>query len=253
MKQSGFTLVEMAVVLVVIGLIASAVVAGKEIVEASRNAAIIREIGDQTLLFSSFSDRFRALPGDFNKASIVFQDQIAAAVENARPLNADITPEDFNGNGDNKITWAIPAGKRTGEGALAWLHLQLGGFLEGRSLLGVTNNGTAVLRSNVPASKKGSFGYYVNFDDSIQDYDGKNTIQNHLGLGMQQDSGINNGVSLNPIRTESIDKKMDDGLPGTGGVQSLGNNCRQSGINSYNRTNKDAMETVSCLPLVRLN
>jgi hypothetical protein len=176
-----------------------------------------------------------------------------AVVENARVLNPEVTAEDFNGNGDNKITWAVPEGGRTGEGALAWLHLQLGGFLEGRSLLGVTDNGTAVLRSNVPASSKGGFGYYVNFDDNIRDFYGKNTIQNHLGLGMQQASGINNGVSLTPVRTESIDKKMDDGLPGSGGVQSLGNNCRQNGFNSYNRTNKQAMEAIACLPLVRIN
>jgi prepilin-type N-terminal cleavage/methylation domain-containing protein len=55
MKQSGFTLVELAVALIIIGLIASAVVAGKEVIEASRNSAIIREISDQTLLFISFS------------------------------------------------------------------------------------------------------------------------------------------------------------------------------------------------------
>lgn len=255
MKQSGFTLVEMAVVLVIIGLIASAVVAGKEVVEASRTRGIMAEIRDNMQSFEQFTDTYRAYPGDFTKASEVFVDGIAAAVVDAQVLVPSITAAAFNGNGDNRVTWEAPEGggssQTTGEGALAWLHLKLAGLGKYKNLLGVVQNGTAVLGSNVPASGIDNFGYYINYDDGILDQNDKHTIQNHMGLGRQVSGQINNAVSLSPQRTEAIDKKMDDGRPRLGIVQSIGAGCISG--DAYNFANDVARETVSCLPLVRLN
>ena len=244
MKQSGFTLVEMAVVLVIIGLIASAIAAGKEIVEASRVRGIMSEVRDNMQSFEQFVDKFRSYPGDYPKASTVFKDDIDAAVEAAKVLVPSATVADFNGNGDNKVTWAVPANGNTGEGALAWLHLKLAGLGKYKNLLGVVQQGTAVLGSNVPTSSSDSFGYFIDYNT---------TMQNHMGLGRQVDGQINNGVSLSPQRAEAIDKKMDDGKPGEGIVQSIGGGCIAANGTDYNFDNEQARESISCLPLIRLN
>lgn len=248
MKQSGFTLVELAVVLVIIGLIASAAVAGKEIVEASRTRGIMAEIRDNMQSFEQFVDVYRAYPGDFTKASEVFVDGIDAAVENAQLLYPETTKETFDGNGDNKVTWEVQdnqgVGRSTGEGALAWMHLKLAGLGKYKNLLGVVSNGAAVLGSNVPLSGVDNFGYFIDYNS---------TMQNHMGLGRQVSGQINNAVSLSPQRAEAIDKKMDDGKPNLGIVQSIGVNCVTGSGDAYNFFNDVARETISCLPLVRLN
>lgn len=246
MRNSGFTLVEIAVVLVIIGLIASAVVAGKEIVEASRTRGIMSEIRDNMQSFEQFVDKYRAYPGDFTRASIVFVDGIDAAVEEAQIIIPGITASAFNGNGDNRVTWEAQEGggqsQTTGEGALAWLHLKLAGLGKHNNLLGVVANGEAVLGSNVPTSSIDFFGYYIDYNS---------TMQNHLGLGRQVAGQINNQVSLSPQRTEAIDKKMDDGRPNLGIVQAIGAGCLSG--NAYNFDNENEREAIACLPLVRLN
>lgn len=239
MKNSGFTLVEMGVVLTIIGLIAAAILSGREIVEASRTRALMAEVRDNMQSFESFTDKYRSYPGDFPRASTLFAEEIAAAVEAAKIIAPNASAADFDGDGNNKVEWG------TGEGALAWYHMQLTGITKGKGLLGVVNpSGTAVLRSNVPASGVDNFGYFIDYSPAMQNY---------MGIGRQQETGINNGVSLTPIRTETIDKKMDDGRPTSGIVQAIGAGCLNANGDAYNFLNDTARETISCLPQIRLN
>ncbi len=238
MKNSGFTLVEMGVVLTIIGLIAAAILSGREIVESSRTRALMAEVRDNMQSFEAFTDKYRSYPGDFPRASTMFAEEIADAVEAARVLVPNASAADFDGDGNNKVEWG------TGEGALAWYHMQLTGITKGKGLLGVVNpNGDAVLRSNVPASGVDNFGYFIDYST---------TMQNYMGIGRQkQAGGVNNEVSLTPLRAESIDKKMDDGLPTTGIVQAIGISCLNGDV--YNFSSDTARETISCLPQIRLN
>ena len=63
-KQSGFTLVEIAIVLVVIGLLLGGILKGQQLI----NSARVRNMADQNsgvqAAYYGFIDRFRNLPGD---------------------------------------------------------------------------------------------------------------------------------------------------------------------------------------------
>jgi prepilin-type N-terminal cleavage/methylation domain-containing protein len=63
-SQSGFTLVEIAIVLVIIGLLLGGVLKGTELIESAKVKRAVSEINGITAAFYAYQDRFKQLPGD---------------------------------------------------------------------------------------------------------------------------------------------------------------------------------------------
>ena len=63
-KQSGFTLVEIAIVLVIIGLLLGGVLKGQEMIENARIKSIVNDMNGVSAAFHSYMDRYHAIPGD---------------------------------------------------------------------------------------------------------------------------------------------------------------------------------------------
>lgn len=101
--QRGFTLVEIAIVLVIIGLLLGGVLKGQGLIDSARVKNIIQQSNALSAAVNAYQDKFNALPGD----------DILGTVH--VPHSAG------NGNGDGQI----------GEYALAPQHLALGGFITG--------------------------------------------------------------------------------------------------------------------------
>ena len=62
--QSGFTLVEIAIVLVIIGLLLGGVLKGQELIENGRVKSAAADMNGITAAYNSYLDRYRKLPGD---------------------------------------------------------------------------------------------------------------------------------------------------------------------------------------------
>src|SRR5512139_2935210 len=104
-RQSGFTLIEIAIVLVIIGLLLGGILKGQELITSARVRNIIAQLDGTKAAFFGFQDRYRALPGDFSAA------------------DTQITGVTYHGNGDGQIL---------GEEAIAvWDHLSHAGFING--------------------------------------------------------------------------------------------------------------------------
>ena len=103
--QSGFTLIEIAIVLVIIGLLLGGILKGQELITSARVRNLVSQIDGTKAAFFGFQDRYRALPGDFNLA--------VTQVPNATQ----------NGNGDGQILGA--------ESIALWDHLSHAGFING--------------------------------------------------------------------------------------------------------------------------
>jgi prepilin-type N-terminal cleavage/methylation domain-containing protein len=104
-RQSGFTLIEIAIVLVIIGLLLGGILKGQELITSARVRNIIAQLDGTRAAFFGFQDRYRALPGDFNAATT----QISGASR--------------NGDGDGQIL---------GDESIAvWDHLSHAGFING--------------------------------------------------------------------------------------------------------------------------
>ena len=117
MKQAtrGFTLVEVAIVLVIIGVLLGGVLKGQELINNARVKNLANELrSTQTAVFA-FQDKFRALPGDYASASSTWSAGTPAA----------------NGDGNGVI-----AGAETTE---AWDHLRRAGLLTGSGPAAPTN------------------------------------------------------------------------------------------------------------------
>ncbi len=110
-KQTGFTLIEIAIVLVIIGLLLGGVLKGQELIQSARVRNLISLQDGVKAAFFGFQDRFRALPGDY-----------AAAMANIN--NATV-----NGDGDGQIELA--GGVVAREDIAVWEHLSRAGFING--------------------------------------------------------------------------------------------------------------------------
>jgi prepilin-type N-terminal cleavage/methylation domain-containing protein len=127
-SQAGFTLVEIAIVLVIIGLLLGGILKGQEMITQAKIKNIINDFNGLAAAMYSYQDRYRALPGD--------------------ELNANTTTRwgagAFGGDGNGTFIRgttaaatevynnpaATPA-STTAESNLFWMHLRLSGFVPG--------------------------------------------------------------------------------------------------------------------------
>lgn len=203
MKQHvAFSLVELSIVLVILGLLVGGILAGQSLIRAGELRSVMAEITAQETAMSAFRDKYMAIPGDFTQAYAFWG---AACANDAGASSAAIC----NGDGDGQLDWSYLT-PEDGDGQRFYAHLRLAGMLEGKPIT-ATNNIYCNPGVNAPASKAGG-GYSV---DHVVGFG------NYLMYGMP-DTPTNGGPCDNPILKPEemwkIDQKMDDGYGATGRV-----------------------------------
>ncbi len=69
-RQQGFTLVEIAVVLLIVGLLLGGVLKGQELIDSAKVKNLAQDFRSIPALIHAYQDRFRALPGDDARARL---------------------------------------------------------------------------------------------------------------------------------------------------------------------------------------
>jgi prepilin-type N-terminal cleavage/methylation domain-containing protein len=121
--ETGFTLVEIAIVLVIIGLLLGGILKGQEMITQAKIKNAINDFNGITIAITSYQDRYRALPGDDPNATTRWTTQ-APASGNGNGIIAGL----YNTN-DTAGTAGAPAA--TAESNLFWQHLRIAGFVPG--------------------------------------------------------------------------------------------------------------------------
>lgn len=199
--RTAFTLVEMAVVLVIIALLVGAITAGSHMVRQAEMQSVITDYAKYAAATAEFRQQYGGLPGDMIDATTYWPNATTGVTV---------------GDGDGKIL--------TGdEPYQAWKQLVLAKLLDG-NYSGVAVGGGASINVNVPRSRITnagfSFGYWDNGGTADADNYGQ-TLYNYLAIGKGITGGLTKGAALKPGEAWQIDKKMDDAIPSTGGVVSV--------------------------------
>lgn len=209
-QQYGFTLVELAIVLVIIGLIVGSVLGGKELIRAGEIRALIKQYHEFQTGVTAFTERFNGLPGDVNGARFGLRG------------GCDHTDDGGDGNG---ILESKGGGHETHDGEIArfWANLTTSGkeLITG-SYEGVENGSTDVIGRNMPKMKLGASGWGVYSQDS------KNYFITGV-IGEQVGAAYNTAAALIPMDAYNIDLKIDDGVPTAGAIQTRGAGSQNPG------------------------
>ena len=111
-SQKGFTLVEIAIVLVIIGLLLGGILKGQEMITQAKIKNVMADFSGISAAYHGYQDRYRAIPGD--DPGITRWGLTAAA-----------------GAGNGVVTGAYNSTTATDESRLWWDHLRRAGFVSG--------------------------------------------------------------------------------------------------------------------------
>jgi prepilin-type N-terminal cleavage/methylation domain-containing protein len=186
MHQRGFTLIEIAIVLVIIGLLLGGVLKGQELITSARVRNLISAQDGVKAAFFGFQDRFRAFPGDYSQAT-----QNITNVLPSSPCNGG------NGNGNGVID-------ATGgsESVLAWEHLSKSGF--------ITGSYTCETMESLNTTPTNPYNVFLQLV-----FDG---VYGQAGTSAQRHN-LKTGAQIPVEIIAEVDRKIDDGRPFSGSFQ----------------------------------
>lgn len=213
-ENSGFTLTELSVIIILTGMIVIGLVGGKSLVRGLKIKSIITQTNSFISSIDTFKLKYKGIPGDLEDAFNYW--------------GFDCSKNDYecNGNGDEKIEHTNSP--LNNEGLRAWQHLSLSKIInESYTGTGKTlgDRTECQLGINSPKSSITDVGFFLNnWKDS--EYNSINT-----GTSKNCEEGF-----LTPLELFKIDKKYDDGNPADGFIKpqkSAVSNCYSDETKKY--------------------
>lgn len=214
--RAAFTLVELAIVLVIIGLVTGGIMAGQNLIRNSQLDAVIAEYQHFKSATHQFKDKYLALPGDYSMATDQWGTMSSGTCPNA---TGGAGTETCDGDGDDFVSAGSGAANQSNELFLFWQHLKNAGLIEGAytGIAGSSSKNTHVVNVNAPASKIKSGGWAAqssnDINGSARAFDGSYNL--FFTLGHSSEEQFRDPILL-PKELWGIDKKIDDAMPATG-------------------------------------
>jgi prepilin-type N-terminal cleavage/methylation domain-containing protein len=228
-SQKGFTLIELSIVLVIIGLIVGGVLVGQDLIRAAEIRATVSQLEKYNSAVNTFRSKYSALPGDMPvTAAISFGLNSATAGVGG---GSAMTGAAGLGDGNGLLEGGGPYTALTGEVLIFWNHLSQANLVDG-SFGGLTSGNmaanaivptaavtTSTLNAWVPPAKLGRGNYIFTYSAL-----GTNYYEIIGATGLTLGTGAYAlATDMTPIEARNIDAKLDDGQPTTGIIQATDN------------------------------
>ena len=183
-KQSGFTLIEIAIVLVIIGLLLGGVLKGQELINSAKIKNVANDLNGIAAAVYGYQDRYKTYPGDDSGAT----DRWGAVAKKGN--KSGVLGGEFCGP-TTLADSSADASAETAEAALFWQHLRFAGFIGGDTASG--------------EQPQNALGGIVG-------------VQTSTGLAASVDMGglVVCTSNLTGKIAEAIDRQFDDGIPNKG-------------------------------------
>lgn len=214
----GFTLIELSIVLVIIGLVVGGVLVGRDLIASATIRSQIAQIEKYQQATNTFRGKYGALPGDL-PSSVATQFNFIARGQHAGQGDGNGIIEGVYQNLAAQ-NWGFVAA--VGETATFWVDLTTAGLMDGSFTLAsstaftapdpIDNTTTPRLSDYFPRAKIGANSVYV-LSDAGFNYFGITTVTSMLISGVMY-----NQSGLTVRQAYDIDTKIDDANPVTGRV-----------------------------------
>ena len=220
--KHGFSLVELSIVLVILGLLTGGILAGQNLIRAAELRSVSTDIQRFTASVHTFRDKYFAIPGDFKDATKFWGRQLSAGHCVTNSAQAVVSTGVCDGSGNGRIESAGSAAQAA-ENVQLWRHLAKAGLVEGdyTGLIGASNS-DMIPGVNVARSKVGQGAYYLQYWDNSGGGSGSAWYSvvygNAITFGAKLSTGWPDDDIVTPEEAWNIDTKMDDGMPGQGKV-----------------------------------
>lgn len=223
--QKGFTLVELAVVMIIIGLLIGGILKGQEMIANAQITSTVAQAKAIDAATSTFRDQYDALPGDMRNATTRLVGCAAAPCT--------------NGDGDSRLDQAlgiVPAGE-----SLSFFPMLRTSDL----ITGFDGTNTVAFGAALPVSSAGG-GYtvgYVGTGVAPTGFTATDLRPGHYLVLTAQPIAVANGTGkLTPTQAARIDRKMDDGQANRGGVVvETTAACKDAGGTNYAENDADQL------------
>jgi prepilin-type N-terminal cleavage/methylation domain-containing protein len=220
--KQAFSLVELSIVLVILGLLIGGILSGQALIRAAELRALITEQNRWITATQTFRDKYFAFPGDMPNATLFWGKDSAACNSQTGTASPQGT---CNGNGNGSLDWAAAANS-TGENIQFWKHMALAGLIEGNytGIAGSESGGHSIPNINVPASKIGNSSCWTAL--TIGNFPGSDATDGLYALDYGTGFLVGGADPTDDCRTPvikpeeawNIDSKLDDGRPASGKV-----------------------------------
>lgn len=208
----AFSLVELSIVLVILGLLTGGILAGQSLIRASELRSVTAQLMQYHAAIYTFRDKYMGLPGDMRNATS-FWGIAAGATGYDATCEAVFSSSvaTCNGNGDGVIRNSSIANTETFR---AWQHLANAGLIEGaytgRNETNDHVNPSYVGGRNVPLCKIGNCRIAVSGEPVAVAADA-NQFARPAGINSFSVRSLQSAGTFTPEEVWGIDQKLDDG------------------------------------------
>jgi prepilin-type N-terminal cleavage/methylation domain-containing protein len=144
-NQSGFTLIEIAIVLVIIGLLLGGVLKGQELINSAKVKNLATDFKNVPVFIYGYQDKFKALPGDDSQVVA----HVAGTLATTPTTSGGVACASSICTGNGIIDGLWKPAAATDETAVFWQHVRLANLAPGETTVSIAAGNTYIPKNAV--------------------------------------------------------------------------------------------------------